>query len=950
MTKYGTVYCSQMLDDESPAPDDTSDMLQNHPCGDDLPCVIHRFGKSYSSFYLELVNYFESKGGFNKLLELLKNTKSIEDVFSCLALAAAPNMLYHKMYVNAKIAEFVTSVMEYLAHIPADQIRCIEKRRLMDFLVRFEELMRRVYTSKTKGELMIKLTMEVSISLLGAEQLEKRIQAIKLIAITCKSAKASQDAYRHTRSPKANDPFVLSKLLKVPQLIGEIFGKRSHIELIQRSTEILRFLLQFSKITKEDFNVIWECCRNDEQSKVEILKVISDSSNLLPGELIGFIVEKYLALPKSELKDQDLEILCELTRNYTQLDVQTLEEVLDMLWGLLKDGLEGFPEDIYEPVMRRFCDVITTPSRVPESLMKKYFNQCYEMLEKGDDSMLALTIIRRSLVQLPCSRRDITNKEFIFNLLAEGNAIGNFFNDFERYYNTAKEDLEAHREEIKERKYFLLFLLKYTDYKLTKENIYMLWNCLVHKHIILEDQQVFYEILKGLIGMGIEGHVASIDDIKVFYTNILCNESNNFQAFPIEGMQVLESLLIIVNRIMDKIVEIGAIKKKKKYDKRYGHLRRYSNMIGPMPPPEKEQEEEIEFRVRVPPSEIIGASTLWKIVLEAANEQVTIRAIELINKIYTKLSEELEDKMSEISSSFIETVIKQLKLCHQNMLRGNLSRSNEIVKLLRLTEQMLDESEKKGNGGITPLIGFLKGHELKLSIKNYAIDALDRPDVPEAVDLNVHSKITYWQLTTLVARRLNIEPELIRIKFATIETTNKDGAKTLEELGVSEGEYTTAQKSNWHQMARLSLIKNGNLTAKARTALSECFERFSKDGKMDPECFTEFTRICLSDRSISCNNYQIKEVFCDHDRGNKGYLTMDEFLWFYEISAVNTEDIVWNNLRELGYGPDLEKFDATKQIAIVAIARERLPRYLLANNSEYLSFIFSLASIILIML
>eukprot|EP00826_Nyctotherus_ovalis_P052219 TRINITY_DN6596_c0_g1_i3.p2 TRINITY_DN6596_c0_g1~~TRINITY_DN6596_c0_g1_i3.p2 ORF type:complete len:190 (+),score=36.34 TRINITY_DN6596_c0_g1_i3:324-893(+) len=31
ITKCGTVYCSHMLDDESPAPDDSSDMLQYHP-------------------------------------------------------------------------------------------------------------------------------------------------------------------------------------------------------------------------------------------------------------------------------------------------------------------------------------------------------------------------------------------------------------------------------------------------------------------------------------------------------------------------------------------------------------------------------------------------------------------------------------------------------------------------------------------------------------------------------------------------------------------------------------------------------------------------------------------------------------------------------------------------------------------------------------------------------
>lgn len=938
ITKSGTVYCSHMLDDESPAPDDSSDLLQYHPSGNDRPCAIHRFGKSYSSLYFALVNHFERQGGFGMALQMVKSTRNIEDVFACVGMVAAPNMVYHRMYVKNVIAEFVESVMEYISKIPADQVKYIKKRNLVEFLARLEELMRRVYTSKTKGELFIKLRIEISISLLGAEQLEKRIQAIKVIAETCKSAKASQEAYRHTKSPKANDAFVLSNLLKVPQLISEIFGKRSHIELIQRSTEILKFLLLFSSITKKDFNVIWECCVNDEQSKVEILKVISDSSNLLPGELIGFIVEKYIAIPNSEFKDQDIGILCELSRNYTQLNLQTLEQILDMLWDLLRGGLKGFPEETYERVMHRFCDVITTPARVPEELMKKYFNQCYEMLEVGDDSMLAMVIIRRSMMQLPCTRKNVSVQEFTSGLLAEGNAVANFFGDFQRFCSARNVDVAAHERGLKERKLFLVFILNRAGYRMSRENIDFLWESLVKCAITPEDQKVFYEIFKELFTTGMEEHVASMEDIKDFFTNTLCSDDNNFQALPIEGMQVIESLLITVNRDMNTIVEIGAVRKK---EQSYG---RYNGMIGPMPPSEAVQEEEIEFLVKVLPSEVVGASMLWKIVLEALSEQVTIRAIELISKIYTKLSEELENKIAEISSSFIETAVKQLKLCHQNMLKGNLSRSNEIVKMLRLIEQMLDESEKKGNGGITPLTALLKGREVKFSVKNYAVDTLDRPDVPDAVEVSVHSNTTYWQLVILVARKLLIEPELIRIKFPNIEITNKDNAKTLEELGVVGGECATARKISWNQMPRLSLTKNGSLTTKARAVLVEVFGRYSKEGEMHPENYAKFTQACLSDKNITAHNSQIREIFQEYDRESKGYLILEEFLQFYENASLHTEEVVWHNFRELGYGPDLEKLDAGKEQSVTAVVRERLPRYLLANNSEYLSFIFSLVS------
>ena len=891
------------------------------------------------------MKYFESEQGFDRIINLVKTARSIELVFVCLGIVSAPHMLYHRLYVNTKIAEFVEAFMEYMSRIPEDQARFIKSQILHDALIQIENLMRRVYTAKTKNELLIKLRVDISISLLSVDQLEKRIQAIKIIAESCKAAKESREACQPTHLPTANDSIVLSKILKFPRIIDEIFGKRSHIELIQRFTEILKFIVQNSKITKRDFNIIWECCTQDEQSKVEVFKVLSDSADLLPGELIAFIVEKYVAIPRAFLKDQDIILLCKLLSVSSKATSEALSFILDLLWEVIRGMEENLSEEANKSAVYRFCDVITTPNRVSREVMKEYFDQCYKMLEEGNNSTLALKILRKSMAQLHNPGDNISINELLLNFLNEGNAINNFFKDFEKYYiakktNTANGilNLKKHEKEIQERKSFLLFLLKTVKYKLTKQNLELLWGILITDPIVAEDQVAFYDFFNELISSGIEESVVSMADVCDFFSITVCKEDNNFQKLSIEVMKVIEALLITVNRVKGKIMEIGTIKRR-----RNG----FSNnrMIGPMAPGYVNEDKEgiIEFRVKVLPSEIIGTPIVWKIILEAENENVAVYAIELINKIYTKLSEEMEDKIAEISSSFIDTAIKQLKLYYKRMVQEKLSRSSEIVKVLRLIEQMLDDSEKRGNAGITPFASLFKGQDMKLTIQNFAYDPLDRTDGPDKIELIVHSKVTYWQLLMLVARRLNMNPELLTLKFSNTEIFNKDNAKTLEELKVTENIKVTRRTED--SISRLNLTKGDRLTKRAKAVFVEIYKRFSKEGKMDKGDYVEFARACLCDRSITSSDSQIIKVFNDYDKDNKGYLKEEEFLEFYEVSSVNKEEVVWNNLRGLRYGPDLKRIDESKKDALsTAIVFDRLPRYLLSNDSDYLSFIFSLVS------
>ena len=386
--------------------------------------------KSFSSLYLDLMKEFGKAGGFQMIIEKVMTQKkvlSVELLFAYIELMASPHNLYHRAYIIEAVAPFVENVFNYMAEIPDEQLRNVKREKLDYAIAQMELLFRRTYTAKTKSEQGIRLKVAIALSLLRSELLERRIQAIRLLAETCKSAKASQVATYQSIYPSQNDSAILSSLLQVSQVIEEIFGKRSHIQLIQRSVDILKFFLQNSKISRDDFNVIWDCCSHDEQSKIEIFKVISDASNLLPSELVGFISEKYTNIPNTSFKDQDIELLCELGSRYARPTFNVLKAILAIEWQLIKGEISGISSEIYMKAMERFCDVITTPTLVPEATMQEFFKEAYKMLEKGENSLIAIKVLRKSLIQLPIIHRFFNKADMLSTFLTEGNVISNFF-------------------------------------------------------------------------------------------------------------------------------------------------------------------------------------------------------------------------------------------------------------------------------------------------------------------------------------------------------------------------------------------------------------------------------------------------------------------------------------------------------------------------------------------
>ena len=330
---------------------------------------------------------FGSAGGFDHILARIKGPLSTlppdtELVFACVGLVSAPYNVYHRCFVRDFVEPFVTVILDYMTNIPEDDMKNVRKERLETTLFQIEHLIRRVYTVRQSVEETIKLRVRIGLRLLRSELLERRIHAIRLISDTCRTAKFSQSFSSQTQS---HEIVLVNKVLQVPQIIEQIFGKWSHIELIQRSTEILNFFLLFNSLTRAELEVIWGCCLRDEQSKVEIYKVINDAQACASKETVmAFLVEKFAALPPSQLRSIDLSLLFEFEHRFAHLPPEVLKQILELMWSvnIRKAEYNSVSTEMREKSLEKYCEILSSIYYVPEELTHEYFARIYKMLSE----------------------------------------------------------------------------------------------------------------------------------------------------------------------------------------------------------------------------------------------------------------------------------------------------------------------------------------------------------------------------------------------------------------------------------------------------------------------------------------------------------------------------------------------------------------------------------------
>lgn len=287
----------------------------------------------------------------------------------------------------------------------------------------------------------------------------------------------------------------------------------------------------------------------------------------------------------------------------------------------------------------------------------------------------------------------------------------------------------------------------------------------------------------------------------------------------------------------------------------------------------------------------------------------------------------------------------------------------KIHNILLILQGLIEDTEKKGTAGVLSHSSILKNKIVGLNIINDIKFRSIGHEMESSFSLTVYGNVTIWDLKILLAKRLKIIPELIKITIGSIQSapvnnhnvhgpqninnykvlTESDHGKTLNELKIKNQEKITLFKSDViENIPKACLLLNGDLTEKAKLAFKEIFDFYSENGKMSKiECAKFATRATGSSHTISTNDNKVVNMFLLYDKNKDDYIEYEGFLQFFKDALEkNKSQVVWDNLSCFHFRNDLKKI--MEPIDDYNSNKEIMPRFVIAKNQEYFEEIFSL--------
>ena len=438
---------------------------------------------------------------------------------------------------------------------------------------------------------------------------------------------------------------------------------------------------------------------------------------------------------------------------------------------------------------------------------------------------------------------------------------------------------------------------------------YRLWELLFDSPVTQTDSLAFLKFLKKIAADQWEySKNFAPEEGKLFFQEKICNSTKSYENLTIEAFACIFQFFILINENDDLLSVTYSIS---------------SDTNNAFP----------EIKVKTFPNNLNGIEIFWKIVREANDKDVAEKSRDILNKLFTQLSDELESVSSQIRASFIETYLDKLKKAIDN------KQGETIGKLIKLMKDMIEESERKGTSGLKSHSGLLKGELLSLVIFN---NLTDGSDIPKKMNVETYENTTVWELKIELGKYFNSSPCCIKLKIDFQEVKDTENGKALSEFVQKRKGIVMAEKKNMDDIPKVPLLlyPQMELTEQAKNAFTEIFGRFSKNGKMVKEDLESFIRVTTGVPDMRSGDARVDKLLTKYDRDNDKILQIADFLQFYLDSLLsNKEDTVWKNLYRHGYRNDLKKLN---ELEDVKIDIQTLPRCILSCNPKAFELFFTI--------
>jgi ubiquitin carboxyl-terminal hydrolase 9/24 len=462
------------------------------------------------------LNYFAKVGGFTALLKILREER--EDCKVPIEFLAMLQLPEPSQYLSKSLAKELYEALMHcvnmrLANITAKEIKDMDREQANKMLLNVSSLVAGQSLDFSPAKFTEEGELALSLKFFQSPYLEKRIRGLHDIKSMVERVKPIKGA-RGAQARYLTGSSLADWILEV-RLIETVFGENPHIELVKRASDLLVLLAQFSRLSVEHLEMIWNSSQGKHDSLVRVIyQAVLDLAPKLNYDQSKFMFNLMKSVPLTLYDEKYLKLVKDFSAN--AIEIQGVSAAyhpsVEKEWFGLPLLFEALKDESQLPVIELATDYLVELLTRPccKNVLKKYALLAFENVKAGHSVPQSYKLIMMIVETYPAGRigQQITRADFLAGLEEEcGSLVKTMLEEFHRYFQTAKanpaeaekslasvlDGRHTHRQQITGRLKFLEYLLMNSKgaVKFDLEDFRAFW-VLFHEHsVTLKDPRCF---------------------------------------------------------------------------------------------------------------------------------------------------------------------------------------------------------------------------------------------------------------------------------------------------------------------------------------------------------------------------------------------------------------------------------------------------------------------------
>lgn len=561
-------------------------------CIDDFILFEHDQGKTYvvakssnfSFYFALLINNFAALGGFESLLNLLKKDSESKEKLNAELLyyifnfIASASLLFHKEYIKILAVIMKNNVIKYLNELSQNDLRNMKKETIELITKVLKYYLSFTLSQEERNEVVENFGLSFSLKMLKTSLLDKRISAVKTIVDLIKSAK--------------NEPEKCAKVLEIIEehkIFYEIYGSNSHIQLINKSKDLLEIMLQEDKLSSGEMEIIWNGTKKgDLEGKLTILKTLKEISQSLKEKHIKMLLENIYQSEPQVLINEEIDLIYDLATHHTQPKNELEKCIKFFLSGLFASKTDDAEKTGI------LVNKIFQITKMNKKLMEAVLNDLIENIEHNKNAYLSFKLLGNFIsdkesvygnkynnnnnessnnnspqMNFPADiSGDVLCKNiFEENLIEKEKIVKLYIKNFSDYKIQVKAMVEnknwtkdidllpfdnfTYSQNIRARLNFLDILIGENIWNIDPEPIDFIFEILNNNPICEKDTQEFYKWIKKFIEKNLSFEIEE----KIFnlFNNKICSDNKKCQNLSIQAFESYLKIFLDINKIKENL-------------------------------------------------------------------------------------------------------------------------------------------------------------------------------------------------------------------------------------------------------------------------------------------------------------------------------------------------------------------------------------------------------------